>query len=58
MTVKHVIDENKTQTIHKRITDPNGDPKKLFNIIKTLMGRQKNLVLLDYNGPNHSCVYI
>ena len=51
MTVHHVIDENKTQTIHKRITDSNGDQKKLFNIIKTLLGRQKKLVLPDYNDP-------
>ena len=39
MTVKYAIDENKTQTIHKRITDSNGDQKKLFNIVKTLLGR-------------------
>ena len=45
MAVKYPIDENKTQTIHKRITDSNGDQKKLFNIIKTLLGRQKKLVL-------------
>ena len=51
MAVKHAIDENKTQTIHKRITDLNGDQKKLFNIIKTLLGRQKKLMLPDYNDP-------
>ena len=47
MAVKYAIDENKTQTIHKRITDSNGDQKKLFNIIKTLLGRQNKLVLPD-----------
>ena len=51
MAVKHAIDENKTQTIHKRITDSNDDQNKLFNIIKTLLGRQKKLVLPDYNDP-------
>ena len=51
MVVKYVIDENKTQTIHKRITDSNNDQKKLFNIIKTLFGRQKKLVLPDYSDP-------
>ena len=51
MTVKYTIDENKTQTIHKRITDSNDDQKKLFNIIKTLLGRQKKLVLPDYSDP-------
>ena len=30
MAVKYAIDENKTQTIHKRINDSNGDQKKLF----------------------------
>ena len=51
MAVKHAMDENTTQTIHKRITDSNGDQKKLFNIIKTLLCRQKILVLPDYNEP-------
>ena len=51
MAVKNAIDENKTQTIHKRIADSNGDQKKLFNIIKTLLGRQKKLVLPDYSDP-------
>ena len=51
MAVIHAIDENKTQIIHERITDSNGDQKKLFNIIKTLLGRQKKLVLPDYNDP-------
>ena len=51
MAVKYAIDENKTQTIHKRITDSNGDQKKLFNIIKTLLGRQKKLVFPDYSDP-------
>ena len=51
MAVKHGIDVNKTQHIHKQITDSNGDKKKLFNIIKTLMGRQNKLLLPDYNDP-------
>ena len=51
MAVKYAIDENTTQTIHKRITDSNGDQKKLFNIINTLLGRQKKLVLPDYSDP-------
>ena len=51
MAVKHAIGENKTETMHKRITDSNGDQNKLFNIIKTLLGRQKKLVLPDYNDP-------
>ena len=50
MAVKYAIDENKTQTIHKRITDSNGDKKNFFNIIKTLTGRQKK-VFPDYSDP-------
>ena len=51
MAIKYDIDENKTQSIHKLITDSNGDQKKLFNIIKTLLGSQKKLVLPDYSDP-------
>ena len=51
MAVKYAIDENNTQTIHEQVTDSNGDQKKLFNIIKTLLGRQKKLVLPDYSDP-------
>ena len=51
MAVKYAIDENKTQTIHKRITDSNCDQKKLLILLKTLLGRQKKLVLPDYSDP-------
>ena len=51
MAMKHAIGENKTQIIHKLITDSNGDQMKLLNIIKTLLGRQKKLVLPDHNDP-------
>ena len=37
------------ENFHKRITDSNGDQKKFFNIIKTLLGRQKKLLLPDYS---------
>ena len=43
MAVKHAIDENKTQTINKQITDSNGDQKKLLNIIKTLFWSSKEI---------------
>ena len=32
MAVKHGIDENKTQVIQKKITESNGDQKKLFTL--------------------------
>ena len=51
MAVKHAIDENKTQVNQKKITESNGDQKKLFNIVNTLFGRQNQLVLPDYNNP-------
>ena len=50
MAVKHAIDENKTQVIQKKITESNGDQKNLFNTVNTLLGRRKQLVLLDYNN--------
>ena len=37
--------------IQKKITESNGDQKKLFNIVNTLLGRRKQLVLPDYNNP-------
>ena len=51
MAVKHAIDENKIQVIQKKITESNSDQKKLFNIVNTLLGRRKQLVLPDYNNP-------
>ena len=46
-----MIDENKIQVIHNKITESNGDQKKLFNIVNTLLGRRKQFVLPDYNNP-------
>ena len=51
MAVKHAINEHTTQTIHKQITESNADQRKLFNIINTLLGRQKKSLLPDYNDP-------
>ena len=51
MAVKHAIDVNKTHVIHKKITESNGDQKKLFNIVNTLLGRRKQLVFPDYINP-------
>ena len=51
MAVKHAIDENKTHVIQKKITESNGDQKKLVNIVNTLLGRRKQLVLPGYNNP-------
>ena len=42
---------NKSQTIHKLITDRNGDRKKLFNIVNSLLGRQKQAVFPDCTDP-------
>ena len=50
MAMKHAIDENKTQVIQKKITESNGDQKKLFNIVYTLLGRRKQLVFPNYNN--------
>ena len=50
MAVKHAIDGNKTQIIQNKITESNGDQKKLFNIVNTLLGRRKKIVVHDYNN--------
>ena len=34
--------------IQKKITESHGDQKKSFNIVNTLLGRRKQLVLPDY----------
>ena len=44
-------DEIKTQVIQMKITESNSDQKKLFNIVNTLLGGRKPLVLPDYNNP-------
>ena len=50
MAVKHATDENKTQVIQNKITESIGDQKKIFNIVNTLLGRRKQLMLPDYNN--------
>ena len=42
---------DKHAPFQKKITESNGDQKKLFNIVNTLLGRRKQLVLPDYNNP-------
>ena len=49
MAVKHAIDENKSQVIQKKIYKSNGDQKKLFNIVNTLLGRRNNNIYLKSN---------
>ena len=42
MAVKYAIDENKTQTIHKRITDSNGDQFFLLILLKPYLVVKRN----------------
>ena len=51
MAVNMLLMRIKLQVIQKKITESNGDQKELFNIVNTLLGRRKQLVLPDYNNP-------
>ena len=42
MAVKYAIDENKTQTIHKQITDSNGDKRNFLILLKPYWVVQRN----------------
>ena len=47
--MKLVIETGKAELIKKKVTDCNGDQKKLFQIIDSLLGRKKHQVLLEYS---------
>ena len=47
--VKLAIENGKAELIKKKITDCNGDQKKLFKVIDSLLGRKKQQVLPEYS---------
>ena len=51
MAVKKTISESKTVILQKKISDCNGDQKKLFKIVDTLLGRNKEATLPKYDSP-------
>ena len=50
MDVKSAISNSKS-SLQKKILDCNGDQKKLFKIVDTLLGRNKHTTLPKYDSP-------
>ena len=51
MAVKKAISESKSQIFQKKINECHGDQKKLFEIVDTMIGRKRNVVLPKYDDP-------
>ena len=51
MDVKTEISKSKSEILQKKISDCNGDQKKLFKIVDTLLGRNKETTLPKYDSP-------
>ena len=51
MDVKTAISNSKSETLQKKISDCNGDQIKLFKIVDTLLGRNKQTTLPKYDSP-------
>ena len=51
MAVKKAISMSKSVILQKKISDCNGDQKKLFKIVDTLLGRNKEAALPKYDSP-------
>ena len=47
--VKNAIDSSKAELLQRKIIDCNGNQKKLFKIIDSLLGRKKQQVLPEYS---------
>ena len=50
MAVK-TISKSKSVILQNKISDCNGDQKKLFKIVDTLLGRNKHTTLPKYDSP-------
>ena len=49
--VKQAIIESKAKITQQKISDCNGDQKKLFKIVDPLLGKNKTTVLPEYSDP-------
>ena len=49
--VKHAITESKAKITQQKISDCNGDQKKLYKIVDPLLGKNKITVLPEYSDP-------
>ena len=48
---KKAISKSKSIILQKKVSDCNGDQKKLFKIVDTLLGRNKEATLPKYDSP-------
>ena len=53
--VKNAIDSSKAELLQRKIIDCNGNQKKLFKIIDSLLGRKKQQVLPEYSCASCFC---
>ena len=51
MAVKKAISESKSQIFQKKINECHGDQKFFFEIVDTMIGRKRNVVLPKYDDP-------
>ena len=51
MDVQTEISNSKSEILQKKISDCNGDQKKLFKIVETLLGRNQQTMLPKYDSP-------
>ena len=51
MDVKTAISNSKSEILQNKISDCNGDQKKLFKIVDILLGRNKHTTLPKYDSP-------
>ena len=51
MAVKKAISKSKSVILQKKISDCTGDQKKLFKIVDTLLGQNKEATLPKYDSP-------
>ena len=51
MAVKTTISKSKSGILQTKISDCNGDQKKVFKIVDTLLGRNKQTALHKYDSP-------
>ena len=48
--MKGAISKRKSELMEQRVIDCEGDPKKLFSLIHSLLGSKKNTVLPEYTS--------
>ena len=51
MDVKTAISNSKSEILQNKISDCNGDQKKLYKIVDTLLGWIKQIMLPKYDSP-------